>query len=188
MCSCHTTQCHRCLKPWGSVELACWIAWMSTRAVTVEFYVNFSTISRLQRCFREFGSTSNRPHNCRPHQPRTFTSGFFICVIVWDQPPGQLMKLWVCTTKELLHKRSEICVLVVLTRVLTWLQFSIVTDFSGQMLTFDGHWHAGEVCSSQMNPCFNCTGQMANSITYMALCGRAVYWCQRRKQCAPCWW
>jgi hypothetical protein len=31
------------------------------------------------------------------------------------------------------------------------------------MLTFDGHWHAGEVCSLQMNPGFNCTGQMANS-------------------------
>ncbi len=29
--------------------------------------VNFSTISRLQRRFREFSSTSNRPHNCRPH-------------------------------------------------------------------------------------------------------------------------
>ena len=28
--------------------------------------VNFTTISRLQRCFREFGSTSNRPHNRRP--------------------------------------------------------------------------------------------------------------------------
>uniref|UniRef100_A0A8C7JIV9 Transposase n=1 Tax=Oncorhynchus kisutch TaxID=8019 RepID=A0A8C7JIV9_ONCKI len=39
---------------------------MSTRAVAREFYVNFSTISRLQRRFREFGSTSNRPHNLRP--------------------------------------------------------------------------------------------------------------------------
>ncbi len=28
--------------------------------------VHFSTISRLQRCFREFGSTSTYPHNCRP--------------------------------------------------------------------------------------------------------------------------
>ncbi len=28
--------------------------------------VHFSTISRLQRRFREFGSTSNRPHNRRP--------------------------------------------------------------------------------------------------------------------------
>ncbi len=41
-------------------------AGMSTRAVARELNVNFSTISRLQRRFREFGSTSNRPHNRRP--------------------------------------------------------------------------------------------------------------------------
>ncbi len=41
-------------------------AGMSTRAVAHELNVNLSTISRLQRCFREFGSTSNRPHNRRP--------------------------------------------------------------------------------------------------------------------------
>ncbi len=41
-------------------------AGMSTRAVAHEFNFNFSTISRLQRRFREFGCTSNRPHNCRP--------------------------------------------------------------------------------------------------------------------------
>uniref|UniRef100_A0A8C7XJ79 Transposase Tc1-like domain-containing protein n=1 Tax=Oryzias sinensis TaxID=183150 RepID=A0A8C7XJ79_9TELE len=42
------------------------IAGMSTRAVARELNVHFSTISRLQRGFREFGSTSNRPHNRRP--------------------------------------------------------------------------------------------------------------------------
>ncbi len=41
-------------------------AGMSTRAVASKSNVNFSTISCLQRCFREFGTTSNRPHNCRP--------------------------------------------------------------------------------------------------------------------------
>ena len=41
-------------------------AGMSTRAVAHELNVHFSTISRLQRRFREFGSTSNRPHNRRP--------------------------------------------------------------------------------------------------------------------------
>ncbi len=41
-------------------------AGMSTRAVARELNVNFSTISRLQRRFREFGSTSNQPHNRRP--------------------------------------------------------------------------------------------------------------------------
>ena len=25
MCSCHSIQCHRCLKFWGSVQLACWL-------------------------------------------------------------------------------------------------------------------------------------------------------------------
>ncbi len=41
-------------------------AGMSTRAVARELNVHLYTISRLQRRFREFGSTSNRPHNCRP--------------------------------------------------------------------------------------------------------------------------
>ncbi len=42
-------------------------AGMSTRgAVARELNVYFSTISRLQRRFREFGSTSNRPLNRRP--------------------------------------------------------------------------------------------------------------------------
>ncbi len=42
-------------------------AGISTRAVAREFNVPFSTINRLQRHFREFGSTSIRPHNHRPH-------------------------------------------------------------------------------------------------------------------------
>ncbi len=39
---------------------------MFTRAVAHELNVHFSSISRRQRHFREFGSTSNRPHNRRP--------------------------------------------------------------------------------------------------------------------------
>ena len=42
------------------------IAGMSTRAVAHDLNVHFSTISRLQRHFRQFGSTSNWPHNRRP--------------------------------------------------------------------------------------------------------------------------
>ncbi len=38
---------------------------------------------------------------------------------------------------------------------LTWLQFVVVSDLSGQMLTFDGAWHFGEVFSSWMNPGFS---------------------------------
>uniref|UniRef100_A0A9J7Y7G8 Insertion element IS150 protein InsJ-like helix-turn-helix domain-containing protein n=1 Tax=Cyprinus carpio carpio TaxID=630221 RepID=A0A9J7Y7G8_CYPCA len=41
-------------------------AGMSARAVACELNVHFSTISHLQRRFREFGSTSNQPHNRRP--------------------------------------------------------------------------------------------------------------------------
>ncbi len=42
-------------------------AGMSTRTVARELNVHFSTIRFLQRRFREFGSTSNRPHNHRLH-------------------------------------------------------------------------------------------------------------------------
>ncbi len=41
-------------------------AGMSTRAIAHELNVHFSTISHLQRRFKEFGSTSNLPHNRRP--------------------------------------------------------------------------------------------------------------------------
>ncbi len=45
-------------------------AGMFTRAVARELNVHFSTISRLQTRFREFGSTSNQPQN---HRPRVTT-------------------------------------------------------------------------------------------------------------------
>ncbi|XP_035620137.1 cysteine-rich hydrophobic domain-containing protein 1 isoform X2 [Oncorhynchus keta] len=35
---------------------------------------------------------------------------------------------------------------------------------SGQMLTFDGHWLSRELCSSLMNPGFNCNGQMGDGV------------------------
>ncbi len=41
-------------------------AGMSARTVAHELNVQFSTISHLQKHFREFSSTSNRPHNRRP--------------------------------------------------------------------------------------------------------------------------
>ncbi len=53
----------------------------------------------------------------------------------------------------------------IVTTVLTWLQFVVVTDLSGQMLTFDSIWHFWEVFSSRMNPDFHCTGQMADSVS-----------------------
>jgi hypothetical protein len=47
---------------------------------------------------------------------------------------GQLLKLWVFQLSETVSWKL-ICVLVVLTRVLTCLQLGVITDFSGQMLT-----------------------------------------------------
>ncbi len=41
--------------------------------------------------------------------------------------------------------------LVVLIGVSTWLQFVVVTDLSGQKLTFNGVWHFGEVFSSRLS-------------------------------------
>ena len=84
-------------------------AGMSTRTVTRELNVHFNNIERLQCRFREFGSTSNRPQNHRPRvNARPSTSGFFYLRDHLRQPPRQLMTLWVCTSKELLHKLSEI--------------------------------------------------------------------------------
>ncbi len=68
---------------------------------------------------------------------------------------------WSCFTVQC---EKLICMLVVLIGVSTWLQFIVVTDLSGQMLTFDGVWHFGVVFSSQINPGFHCTAQMADSM------------------------
>ncbi len=62
----HTAQCHRRCKFWGSVQLACWLQKCPPELLSRELNAHSSTISRLQRRFREFGSTSNRPHNRRP--------------------------------------------------------------------------------------------------------------------------
>ena len=61
-----------------------------TQHNATELNVHVSTISHLQRRFREYVSTLNRPHK---RHPRTSTSGFFTCGIVRDQPTGQLTKL-----------------------------------------------------------------------------------------------
>jgi hypothetical protein len=116
-------------------------AGMSTRAVAKELNVHFSTKSRLKCCFREFGSTSNWPNNRRLHvttpspeppHPASSPAGSSE-----TSHPGSWGNCGFAQPKNFSGKL--ICVLVVLTRVLALLQFSVVNDFSGQMLTFNGH-------------------------------------------------
>lgn len=97
------------------------VARTSTRAFARRaLHVYFSTMSRDQSLFREFGSTS-RSLLCSP-------------------PRSQVL----CITKNLLHKLSAsgklICVLVVLIGVSTWLQFVVATET--HLCTDFGFWLA----------------------------------------------
>ena len=67
------------------------IAGMSTRAVSTECNVNFSTISHPQRGFREFSSTSNRPHNGRPLVWHRVGERFVDVNVVSRMPHGDCM-------------------------------------------------------------------------------------------------
>ncbi len=54
-------------KFWGSVQLACWLQECPPELLPVNWMFIFSTISLLQRRFREFGSTSSQPQTTCNH-------------------------------------------------------------------------------------------------------------------------
>ena len=66
MLFCNTTQCHRCLRFWGSMQVPCWLQECPPELLQENWMFILSTISHLQCRFTEFGSTSNQPHNRRP--------------------------------------------------------------------------------------------------------------------------
>jgi hypothetical protein len=102
---------------WGSVQLACWQQdcppeLLPYNCILISLPKATSNFVLQNLLVRTTGLTT--ADHVQPRQPRTSTSGFFTCGMVWDEPPGQLIKLWVCTTKEFLHKlwlrEAHLCV------------------------------------------------------------------------------
>ncbi len=104
---------------------------MSTRAVAHELSccVLFSTISRLQRRFSEFGSTSNRsspPRSSETSHPDSCCNNRF-----------DNQRISAQTVRNRLRE-AHLCMLFIHIGVLTWQQFVVITDF-------------GEAFSSRIN-------------------------------------
>ena len=82
-------------------------AGMSTRAVTRECNVNFSTISRLQHCFREFGSTFNSLTTADHVYGFVWVSGLLMSKL-WTEWPMVAVGLWYGYAKDMDNKHNFI--------------------------------------------------------------------------------
>ena len=93
ICSCHTTQCNRCFKL-RERAIGMLPAEITARASVRKCHVHFSTISCLQCRFRDFGSTSNRPHNRRPHLYGVVWASHLLMSTLWTECPMVAVGLW----------------------------------------------------------------------------------------------
>lgn len=143
----HTTKCHRC----QSFEETCNddnCRWVNQNRTVHELSWN-GAVSFFPSRLQEIGS--NWPHLQDHLRPAPWTT---------DTTATEILHNLFQTVSSLLL----ICVLVILTRVLTWLDFVVVTDLCGQMLTSDGVLNFVEVFSKWIKASLHCTGQRYDSI------------------------
>ena len=73
---CHTTQCHRWLKFWGSVQLACCLQECPPELLPDNLMLNFFTINCLQRRFKDWQPQTKCNHTCPgPPHPASSPAG-----------------------------------------------------------------------------------------------------------------